>query len=777
MTDTQWGSTDGASQRNDADGEDVYVVEDDNGERRVVREGPRRGGEEPRTGVTTADVVETATGPSIALLVSAPGQLYQGPIPSGATMTIWTGAFDDSGTAPSGVGSETLDVAVTRPDDTTENFSVTTNADGSTSVPYDLSQSNRGEGTYDVSVTDPDQEGTDASTQVEVGLSVIATSAWDNHLFTGKQATFSFLAHDGAAGASGVDLTLRVKHGGSTIEQTTETTDSDGFATVSFTPSQNGTYTIEAERNGTVQASSTVEAGDILARTDVQLVEGLAGSTSSYAGYLETSAGHLANTEFTVTFSKDSSQTDLLTEKTVTTDGGGFFAIDYDIPSDFTGSLHLSAETADGDPVVLIEDYLFVNERSSNGGGGGESTVELSVSTDWWNAPGETVSLNIEATDDGDPIPGQSVDVFARYGFEGPPAYSTTVTTGADGTVTTSMMLPENAPDGSEIDGTVAIQYNGDTYTDSIFANIQQYAIELDPPTVTPGTAETFTLDVTDLTTGDAAEGVPLQLDGVYGAGRAGSYGTAGMVSGSDGTDQASIDVPNDVGYEILAYHFSRYDGTNNTVVVPLDYDGTLSTSDTITAGESAEFSFDVPNDATIYGLAFATTPYPNRKTFATTFQGQGAFSLSIPSEFSTDDSLDVTVWAVDNQDNKYMDSVDTSVDESPLSVDASGDSNVAVGGEATISVLAQEVEQVTVEKLWTDWTATSQNADGGSVTDEIASAGTMTFDYSSIQGSASPWITLSLPDRYVGGEYVLEVTASNSNGESASTTATITIG
>ena len=50
-----------------------------------------------------------------------------------------------------------------------------------------------------------------------------------------------------------------------------------------------------------------------------------------------------------------------------------------------------------------------------------------------------------------------------------------------------------------------------------------------------------------------------------------------------------------------------------------------------------------------------------------------------------------------------------------------------------------------------------------------------MTIDYGSLQSSVSPSITVSLPDRYVGGEYSLTVTASNAD-KSSETTATVSI-
>jgi subtilisin len=110
------------------------------------------------------------------------------------------------------------------------------------------------------------------------------------------------------------------------------------------------------------------------------------------------------------------------------------------------------------------------------------------------------------------------------------------------------------------------------------------------------------------------------------------------------------------------------------------------------------------------------------------------------------------------------------------ISVSASGEKDVPAGGEATISMSAEQVETIRIEKLWTDWTLASTSPDGGSVSDDIADDGKVTISYGSIQASVSPSITVSLPSRYVDGSYLLDVTATNSNGGNADTDAVLTI-
>jgi len=137
--------------------------------------------------------------------------------------------------------------------------------------------------------------------------------------------------------------------------------------------------------------------------------------------------------------------------------------------------------------------------------------------------------------------------------------------------------------------------------------------------------------------------------------------------------------------------------------------------------------------------------------------------------------NVDITVPGNDSSKKSVQGWVFYAPAAQDIAVGASGETGIQQGTNATISLSGEQVEQIVIENLWTDWTLSSENPDGGTVTDDISSAGKVTIDYSSLQASVSPSITVSLPDRYVGGEYSLTVTASNSD-ESSETTATISI-
>jgi len=109
------------------------------------------------------------------------------------------------------------------------------------------------------------------------------------------------------------------------------------------------------------------------------------------------------------------------------------------------------------------------------------------------------------------------------------------------------------------------------------------------------------------------------------------------------------------------------------------------------------------------------------------------------------------------------------------LSVSASGDS-ISVGGNATISPSAKAVDTITISDVWTDWSVSNSQPDGGNFTDNISSDGTCSFSWSSVQTSAAPSVTFDVPSRYVGGTYILTVTGSDADSNGAVTTTTVDI-
>ncbi|QCC51718.1 PKD domain-containing protein [Halapricum salinum] len=105
--------------------------------------------------------------------------------------------------------------------------------------------------------------------------------------------------------------------------------------------------------------------------------------------------------------------------------------------------------------------------------------------------------------------------------------------------------------------------------------------------------------------------------------------------------------------------------------------------------------------------------------------------------------------------------------------VSATG-SSLPVGGQGTVDITAENASQVTLEGLWTDW-GVEVDVPSEILEVDIAESGTVTLNWGAAQSSVTPTVTILIPDRYVGGEYLVNIVASNDNG-AVEATATLTI-
>jgi hypothetical protein len=109
------------------------------------------------------------------------------------------------------------------------------------------------------------------------------------------------------------------------------------------------------------------------------------------------------------------------------------------------------------------------------------------------------------------------------------------------------------------------------------------------------------------------------------------------------------------------------------------------------------------------------------------------------------------------------------------LSFAASGETGVSPGGKASLTLEGINIESATVADLWLDWTVDTVDTDGTFDSSSLSSTGTCSFDWSGTELASTSTLTLSLPDRYVGGEYVTVLTAS-AGEDTVETTARISV-
>jgi hypothetical protein len=105
----------------------------------------------------------------------------------------------------------------------------------------------------------------------------------------------------------------------------------------------------------------------------------------------------------------------------------------------------------------------------------------------------------------------------------------------------------------------------------------------------------------------------------------------------------------------------------------------------------------------------------------------------------------------------------------------------VEVGETATIEIGAGGLTTLLVDKLWTDWVISGIDPAGGDIATDTAPGdtpeeGKIELEWQTAPERISPSVTVDLPARYTGGEFLLDIRATTPDQEFAETTATVLI-
>jgi hypothetical protein len=576
------------------------------------------------------------------------------------TMTIFVGAFDDSD-APSPVANEQMTVSIERPDGTTEMFDVVTDSDGTAEVSYDLSDSSRGDGTYTISATSPSVTD-EVTVEPTVGTAISPAERTNEQVLLGEETTTTFLVREGAASVSEQTVSLTVEDpAGSVVDEQQTTTDADGFVETQFTPQTNGQYEVTAEIEETgVTATHAVTSREVVFRTDFSLTRAVSNEQTSYGGYLFDTNGLLSDETISVEIVNPNTN-EAVTDTTITTDSNGFFSVDYNPGT--AENLRATVTTADG-RVAVDEDYINVEQPEPQQPAGVDIDAEF---TEFRLTPGEEATLNIEATEDGTPIANEQVTVFPRLGFDGASIDPQTVTTSATGEATVQISIPD-AAESANIGGQVYIQHNGAIASDGLFADIEQYEINLDIEDVAPGEEATFSVEATNQITDTPASDVPLQFNALYSGSGIDSYATGELETDQSGTDSTTVVVPENLEPDRAVNYMTRYASSTLYRVNMYDFPGSIEVTSgsrtdngrpVATPGEELDIAFTTPDGADPTGFVFATFEHGGDSSASGTviepISASQDGTLTVPDYAGNDSYADVTVWAATSSDNFYV--------------------------------------------------------------------------------------------------------------------------
>lgn len=618
----------------------------------------------------------------LGLVVSSTGQgtltsQYGGTnasVPVGTTVDLWAGAYEavadeNDDTIPVALPEEELDLVVETPGGSTDEFSLGTDEFGKASLTYELTEP----GTYEMELSNEDVP-FPPTAEIVAGpsVSIVTPAGFEEKRLLGRETTLRVLAREGTAPVEGVQTTARIEQDGSTIMEETLQTGEDGFASLSLTPQEQGTYMLVLERDGEQVDTHEFQGVETTLVGPSQFDSPLAGHESFFGGYLYSASGPLEDTEFDLRFEGEEGT---VLDRTVQTDENGLFGLNYELPADIpeaTGfdTLSVVAEYDDG-TITPMDDSIGVNQLE--GDDFEPDPIQIVIEGDSQQdglfsqgivPPGGTATVTVTVSQDDTPVTETDIDLAFQYGRSGPLFETRTVTTDSDGTATVTLDIPENAPDGATLSVTARGEIAGETTTNSGSGTIQVFELPLpfeflNNTIPAPGEQGTVELEATDLRTDQPAAGQHRQIDYQYENAFHGSFATVSQTTGEDGTAENSFQVGEDVQFlERFRPYDAYYDGSLS-LNIQVDHPGELSIPETVSPGAEIEISFDTPGSQPATGILAIGNRTPEH-TFGTTLTSDEPVTLQIPDhaddsapflrsvfgDLFEEDFLPVVVWA-----------------------------------------------------------------------------------------------------------------------------------
>lgn len=510
--------------------------------------------------VLTREVtVDDAGSVSVASHTSGPTQLDVTTDKEYASYTqsesveLWVGLSNRSTNTP--IANAPITVEIRHPNGSLTTINSTTNADGNAKVTYDLSGAADGEYYVDVISSEYDVEGFESFT---VGERTTLHPDWEGQAEVGEEISYTLKVTESHQPVSGAERTVEIRYPNGTMTTLNVTTDSNGFATFSFTPPESGGYEVNVVdtnnyvstyfRAGTITGALTTNGGSTFLN---------GGQTFHFQGFVKDNGVPLANEELTLVIvnETDWDDTTVVRNISVTTDNQGAFTAQWESPEinksgrdlQFTAYL----ETSSGERVATDSPYLWVEGPSAT-----SSSARLQVELENYSYPtGSSLSATITLEDaDGNPVPNTEVSVLNTIEYGGIPIGSTTVVTNSTGQATVSFDVPATLYHNADGELMAQATVNNSTIQGADYYDILRYTVSESDSyigTVTAGGEFTKTITVRNASTGDPIEGMPFYMVGTYTTFKKGSFGAQYATTNASGQVSLSTTVPTDAAGEI----------------------------------------------------------------------------------------------------------------------------------------------------------------------------------------------------------------------------------
>jgi len=657
---------------------------------------------------------------------------------TGDTVPIWVGAVQEDGGVPVGVSGVALEVEILDPDgEVLETYEETTNDEGYALIEHEI-EAGATDGIYEAELSH-----SDAFSRAQFGVGeTVEIIDRDGSLTPGQETTVAVYAVDGGEPiATSVDVTIE---GPNETDDRTVETDANGIGLFSFTPQGRGTYRIDVGSDLVSLESRERAAYSQTAWFTDQRV----GEPVLVDGHVFEGTEPASNLEIELTL-EERNVDEPVDVVTTTTDQHGQFVAEFDEAEEVT-DYDVGIETSDGQEVasdirVWIDDF----EEDTD-----DIEIDVSFDSDGFQlVPGETVTATADVTEGGAPRADESVTLTFEIGFRGVPYETVSLETDADGKATTTVTVPEEL-DNVRFYAEASVTVDDETVTDSTSQNVQRYDEQIRADSLAPGEPVTVTAETTDVGSDEAYADVDVTVFGARDHTSFETFDADAISTGADGTGETELDVPENTRRGIGITDITEYRSSSNWFSpqfneLSLEYDG----PEEVTPGGQASITYSV---GTTESNTAVITLFDVRSGYldAMALEEGATASFDIPSYLEDGETVEVHINVVTESGavEEYTEflSVDGDVDvaEPPTAALEVSPAEPTVGESVDFDASDSEAGDVPIDSYEWAIDGESLDASGSIVTDE--------FD--------DP------------GEYTVEVTVVDADGEDDTVSETVTV-
>lgn len=701
--------------------------------------------EERRSQSVEANSVEQSVDDGTALRTFVETATVYGHVDPNGTATVWGGAVErvngrDQGT----VEGVDMEFELIDPDNNSVGTqTATTNEDGYASIEFDLNGADVGR--YYVEVTS-EATSSVADDSFNVGPYTDIPFHWTG-MTPGVETTLGVYSAMGGSPESGVTRDIDVD-GPEDVQETLQVDFQDGgIGMFSYTPPSPGRYRFnspESNAYGESIAASALKAITPYFELRDQYFDDDR-DTMTWGAYVLDGNVPLGNQDLTVTVENEEDGSEIETFQP-TTNASGQFTIEITKP-DAEMDYVVSIETADGDPVFLFGDRIFFEPLPSEAA---PEEIEFDVSFgDWRTSPGSQLTLDVELLDDGAPVANQAVTLLYSFTYYNVPAGAVEVQTDSEGTFSTTIDVPADAPDGEHFYVDAITEYDGSTYTAYDSASLEQYEIDIKTFGLEPGTTNTLDVSVTDRATGDGVEGVDITVFGNREHVETETFDADAIQTDANGAGQLELTVPSDVTRDIMVNELTPYRSastSSGSIVDPFSTNIEV-TPEKPARGETVTVSFTTDAEEDVSALA--VFPGDNGGDLATLAEGEDA-QFVVPSHVQPGSGEDVDLLLISSsgeatEERAYIQIADE------------------LSAGFTFSPTSPAVDETVV------FEETSTPGPDGSIE---------SFEWDFGDGTTESTTDSTIEHSYdTAGDYDVTLTVTDSNGETDATTRPISVG